>query len=113
MEICIPIAMWQSQITNTFCRVELLKLSLLSILRSDTEQVLTMSSNSPNYVMKSNVGDGFDERGPCQTELNSNFADLKPSRPSFYKKEFKKCRESLQMNGEVKWNNISNEISNK
>ena len=87
--------------------------SLLSILSSNTKQVLTMSSNSPNYVMKSNVGDGFDERGPCQTELNSNFADLKPSRPSFYKKEFKKCRESLQMNGEVKWNNISNEISNK
>ena len=78
-----------------------------------TSQVLTMSSNSPNYVMKSNVGDGFDESGPCQTELNSNFADLKPSRPSFYKKEFKKCRESLQMNGEVKWNNLSNEISNK
>ena len=97
---------------NTFCRVEHLKLSPLSIT-GFTTQILTMSSNSPNYVMKSNVGDGFDERGPCQTELNSNFADLKPSRPSFYKKEFKKCRESLQMNGEVKWNNISNEISNK
>ena len=32
---------------------------------------------------------------------HSNFADFKPGRPVQYKIEFKKSRETLQMNGEV------------
>ena len=61
------------------------------------------SNNSPQYVMKSTLGEGFDDGDNSgQTELNSNFSDIKPSRPCFYKKEFKKLRESLQLDGEVK-----------
>ena len=37
------------------------------------------------------------------TELSSNFADFKPCRPSFYKKEFKKIRESLHPDGQVNY----------
>ena len=68
----------------------------------DMERKSSKSQNSPQYVMKSTLGDGFDDGDRSgKTELNSNFPDMKPSRPTFYKKEFKKLRESLQLDGQV------------
>ena len=37
----------------------------------------------------------------AETELSSNFSDLKPSRPVNHKAEFKKTRETLATDGEV------------
>ena len=70
--------------------------------KKDMERKSSKSENSPQYVMKSTLGDGFDDGDRSgKTELNSNFPDMKPSRPTFYKKEFKKLREGLQLDGEV------------
>ena len=70
--------------------------------KKEMERKTSKSRNSPQYVMKSSLGDGFDDGDRSgKTELNSNFPDMKPSRPTFYKKEFKKLREGLQLDGEV------------
>ena len=70
--------------------------------KKEMERKTSKSRNSPQYVMKSTLGDGFDDGDRSgKTELNSNFPDMKPSRPTFYKKEFKKLREGLQLDGEV------------
>ena len=52
-----------------------------------------------NQLFPSEMTDDGDTSG--LTELSSNFADFKPCRPSFYKKEFKKIRESLHPDGQV------------
>ena len=70
--------------------------------KKEMDRKTSKSRNSPQYVMKSTLGDGFDNGDRSgKTELNSNFPDMKPSRPTFYKKEFKKLREGLQLDGEV------------
>ena len=75
----------------------------------EMDRKTSKSQNSPQYVMKSTLGDGFDDGDKSgQTELNSNFPDRKPSRPTFYKKEFKKLREGLQLDGEVSFYNVVN-----
>lgn len=74
----------------------------------EMDRKTSKSQNSPQYVMKSTLGDGFDDGDKSgQTELNSNFPDRKPSRPTFYKKEFKKLREGLQLDGEVSFYNVN------
>ena len=73
----------------------------------EMDRKTSKSQNSPQYVMKSTLGDGFDDGDKSgQTELNSNFPDRKPSRPTFYKKEFKKLREGLQLDGEVSFYSV-------
>ena len=57
-----------------------------------------------NQLFPSEMMDDGDTSG--LTELSSNFADFKPCRPSFYKKEFKKIRESLHPDGQVYWFSI-------
>ena len=74
--------------------------------KKEMDRKTSKSQNSPQYVMKSTLGDGFDDGDKSgQTELNSNFPNRKPSRPTFYKKEFKKLREGLQLDGEVSFYN--------
>ena len=75
--------------------------------RKEMDRKTSKSQNSPQYVMKSTLGDGFDDGDKSgQTELNSNFPDRKPSRPTFYKKEFKKLREGLQLDGDVSFTTL-------